>query len=396
LEYDRVEDAIDFALKLGREIHRYYILNDVAVHFVGLGETDRALSIVAKHVPRNWRDGSYSVVAAACATAESIADAEKIMAMISDPTYRDNPLGAIARLRSEIGEHAKAREFATQIMNVHKRDELLAAIADREAESLDDETLQQRFATEKEREAKIKLAEQMVRRFIDQKKLNLASVWVDKAVEVVKTQPMDPQISKFGSFGDMSRITTAKTLHLDIAAAYHSKGDIDEAVKHIEIAKRGIEDLDDSSGLGKFFLQAKLTSTVESLKLGDRVSAATTPLEFLKPMATAALCASLVSEGKIDEAMKVAEEIEPKQGTGVTIGDLITALVEKDGVDQATKLLTRLDDSEDIGYAYESFGKAFHTTNNINSVEPLLPKLVSDAGRVHTCIGISEAIQLAK
>lgn len=396
IEFEQVDEAIDFSLRLGRKNHRHYTLNNIAADLASHGDVDRALSIIENNIPENQRNNSYSRIAVACANANSATHAENLLGRISDPRFRDNPLNALAKIRSRNGEFEKARKLATQVSNIHQRGELLAVIADQQTDSVDDDSLQRRYTEEKEREAKLKLAEKIVKRYIAKLEFSLASDWIDKAVDVIKSHPMEPQKSKFGHFGDETRITTVRMLHLDIATALHGSGDIDEAVKHIEIAKRSLKELDDSSGLGLFFLQARLTGTVESLKLGERVRAATAPLEFLKPMATVAVSVSLVKEGRIEQAMKVAADIQPKQGTGVLIGRLIAALVERDEQDQAIKLLTRLEPSADIGYAYESFGKSLLETERLDTAKSHLPQLANDAARAHMCIGISEALQQAK
>jgi len=391
LELDRVNDAVSHASQARSLIHQRYCLGEIARWHASHGRTKEALQLVGSKVSLDSRTRIYSEIASKCATAGDGEQAEKVLQLISEQRLRDSPIYAIALLRMKEGKVNEAKNWANQIASMHLRNELMSEFSKIEMGEASEEELWERFHQEKNSIVKIDLAQTFVPKLISSRKLDEAKEVIELTVKFLEENPVEAQSTKMGNFDMNARIAVVKMLYVDLGGAWFEDGELERGKSLIKIAYQAVDELDDTAGIAKSFMHMKLFDTVSTMKLTKEFPVNVKEARLVGSMTIADQCAQLVSDGKLDEAMKFAQSIKPDHGVGCSLDQLTEQLVERGEMDHTLNLLTRLESSGDIGRAYEMLGKAISKKKDPAAIEKWLQQLSTDVGRVHTRIGLSEA-----
>jgi hypothetical protein len=378
------------------------VLFQVVECYASIGDRAAAEQFIIKH---QLGDSNRHLIVHGLIQSKQLATASEVVKTIRDRKQADQARVQLAEAFARAGDFDAAMAQVSLIADEPARTRAHGQVDQVRSETMPLDELQRYFAAATLRDAKSGMLAQLVQRLVKKGEFSLADQAIDETVAMIERDTRPDAKSKFGTYGDQSAITQARSWHFVIADAMVDKGMMAEAVIQLEKGSAPLDALPFSAFVVKSMTEMQRCRLLVKMNCIDEAIAHME--RGVGPMrATMAgdIAVSLIRKGKVDEGLKLlpptAVNEDPKSPLAAVGGEergaVAAALLEAVGMDAALEYLTQIGESERGARAVEAFADAMLKQGEINDVDKLYTALNSTFIQAHLAISVATQMSWRK
>lgn len=388
-------EARSFAAEFPEDRQRKYGFQQIAAALAGRGDLDQAYDVLKSKIPPNWREGTLSMMANACARERRVKEVEQLAGQLTNTKYRDNAYVNLVEALVRADRHVEAAEFTDRISDPVRRAAARATITRRSVKDESAKALRSRIAKAETREEKLALYNVLFTRLVETGDVAAAEAAIESMVKTIEASPRKAQASKFGQFDDAVAIAGARSKYMTIAELLANRGDREGSLRRIARATKAVTELPEQAGLAKMMLVSRLVKS--QIAAGDLDGARGTldkiGMNFSRSSAAADLAVALIKSGDVKSALEVAELITAPNGKGLAVGSVVSELLRAGEPAAAKAVLRRLGDSKEEVRAFRAAGSTMVELGHERQLHQWLAEMTSNVARAHACMGAAQTLQ---
>ena len=248
------------------------------------------------------------------------------------------------------------------------------------------EEIKKRISKEASLKVRQRLHNSMLKRQLKEKDISGAEATIEAMVKLIKTANFEEEKSKFGNVTDEYRIASVEVNYLQIAKLYSERGEMEKSRRAEQLGKKAMNDMPDSSGMGKMLtVPGVLASQIANGEIDDVRKS----VRVIKPIFWASFAPSLVetflSDGDTETAMFISETLLDEEGGGGP--EIISPFIKAKQMDLARSLLDKVRIESNIGPdACSAVGAMMVQMKQTERLKEWVDELPAGVS-VHLCIG---------
>ena len=344
---------------------------------------------ILNRTPEAKRPRLLSDVAFATAKRREIANTEEILQRISNDKTRDSVYVTLVRALCHRELHDDALKFVSKIKGPVARSEAEKMAGRLSGEPVGDisiEDLKEQISKEESLKARQKLYDSMLKRQLQEKDISGAEATIEAMVKLIKTASFEEEKSKFGNVNDKFRIASVEVNYLQIARLYSERGEMEKSRSAKQLGTKAVNDMPDSSGLGKMLMLPGILASQIAYGEIDEVRKSVRDIKpvFWQQQAPM-LVKAFLSDGDTETAMYISETL--LNGDGAGGAEIISSFIQAKRMDSARMLLDKVRIESHIGHdACRAVGATMIQTNQTELLKDWVKELPAGVS-AHLCIG---------
>ena len=324
-------------------------------------------------------------VAFATARRGEIVNTEEILQRISNDKTKDAVYVALIRALNQRAFKDDALKLVSKIKDPVARSGAEQIVVG----EIYIEELKKRISKEASLKVRQRLHNSMLKRQLKEEDISGAEATIEAMVKLIKTANFEEEKSKFGNVTDEYRIASVEVNYLQIAKLYSERGEMEKSRRAEQLGKKAMNDMPDSSGMGKMLtVPGVLASQIANGEIDDVRKS----VRVIKPIFWASFAPSLVetflSDGDTETAMFISETLLDEEGGGGP--EIISPFIKAKQMDLARSLLDKVRIESNIGPdACSAVGAMMVQMKQTERLKEWVDELPAGVS-AHLCIGAAQ------
>ena len=352
------------------------------------GYLNEAIEVVNRS-PETKRPELLSIVALATAARSEIGNTEEVLQGISNEKTRDSVYVALIRALCQRERQDDALKFASKIKDPvarNRAERMAGRLGEKPVDDISIENLKEQISKEESPKVRRELYRSMLIQQLKEKDISGAEATIKATVKLIKTANFEEERSKFGNVTDEYRIASVEINYLKIASLYAERGEIEKSRSARQLGKKAMNDMPDSSGMGKMLaVPGVLASQIASGEIDEVRKSVRVIKPIFWQLQAPFLVETFLSDGDTETAMFIAETLLDGDGAGGA--EIISSFIRAKQMDSARLLLDKVRIESNIGYdACCAVGATMIQTKQADLLKEWVNEL-PDGFSAHLCIG---------
>lgn len=395
--YEHVNACLDIAESLEmaknyvagvEDRSRYYAEWSFAAALAQRGFVSEAMRIANRQADKR-RPYVFKRIAQETAKQADIPTTEDILQRITAEEDRDAVYLDLIRALTRREQMDVATKFVDLINNPatrHSAERMTGRLGGKPIDDVTTEDLKKQIAAEQSPKVRQDLHRSLLGQQLKAKDIEGAEATMKAMIDLIRSGVFREEKSKFGNTTNESRIAFVEAKYLEISGIYAQRGETEKSRAALQRAKKAMEDMPDSSGMGKMFVVPGVL--VSQIGVGEYDSVAES-IRSLNPafwqMQGPFFVKSFLNHGDTDTAIFIAETL--LKGAGAGGSEILSTFVRSDEMDIVRELLERVNVDSHFGHqACHDLGSTMLDLGKTDLLLKWIAELPA-ATSAHLCIG---------